>query len=169
MIRYSMIAAVSENQVIGNGPRIPWHIPEDLQLFKRLTSGNILIMGRKTFESIGKALPGRTTLVVTRSPETFRSPGPVPVPAFSSPRLALEHAATLAEDQDGEKKNSEIFIAGGAEIYRQMISGAEKLYISRVPGRYDGDILFPGIPADEWKLVSEEDHGKFRLEIYTRK
>ena len=161
MNSYSLIAAVSENLVIGKDNRMPWHVPEDLRQFKRRTTGNIIVMGRKTFESIGKALPGRTTIVITSNPGDFNS-------RYSAVGLhtaeSLDKALRAAEELDGE-----IFIAGGASVYRQAIEGAGKLYISKIPGIYDGDTFFPEFRDGRWELESAEPDQGFTLEVYRRK
>ena len=165
-MNYSLIAAVSDNYVIGLGNEIPWHISEDLKLFKKLTLGNILIMGRKTFESIGKPLPGRTTIVVSGSAEVRKELEASGICVCRSLESALNEAEKTAEKSD--KGSPEIFVAGGASIYSQAISGAEKLIISRVPGTFDGDRFFPRFSESDWNLEKKEDFADFSLEIYNR-
>ena len=163
MTKYSIIAAVSDNYAIGKNNSIPWHISEDLKLFKRLTLNNIIIMGRLTFESIGKALPGRKTIVVTGTPDVFmKDRNDRELYAAGS----LDAALTLAGEMSSADE-AKVFVAGGASIYRQAFSGAEKLYISRIPGEYDADTFFPR-PGTEWRMESSEQFGEFRLEIYSR-
>jgi len=122
------IAAMSLNRVIGSGNRIPWHLPEDFAWFKRTTMGGVLLMGRKTFESIGKPLPGRETIVLTRSGwsnsgvKTASSPDSLPIPADDS---------------------REVFVCGGAEIYAQLLSRCSDLYLTVVQREVDGDAFFP--------------------------
>ena len=162
MINYSIIVAVSDKLVIGKDNLMPWHVPEDLRHFKRLTTGNTIIMGRKTFDSIGKALPGRTTIVVTSSPDAFIS-------KHQADRLSaagsLEEALSLAA-QTPEKQ---IFVAGGASIYRQALGGAQKLYLSRIPGDFEGDTHFPEFRDGGWDLESSEQYNGFKLEVYLKK
>jgi dihydrofolate reductase len=167
MIGYSLIAAVSDSLVIGSNNRMPWHIPEDLKLFKRLTSGNIIIMGRKTFDSIGKALPGRKTIVITRNPEEFKA---LHKSGNISVCTSLTDALTEAEKLSGEEGSKrQIFVAGGASIYKQAIDNAEKLYLSRIPGEFTGDTFFPEFSKQKWKLESTEAQDGFSLEIYLRR
>jgi len=136
-----IIAAVSDNNVIGRGNALPWRSPEDLARFKALTLGNTLIMGRKTFESIGRPLPGRTTLVLTHR-DDFAAPG-----------------VLVAHDRPGAialVPGPIAFVAGGADIYRLFLPVASKLFLTRVHGTYDGDTYFPPFDPGEWSLVSSE-------------
>ncbi len=155
-----IIAAVSENNVIGNGNALPWRIPEDLARFKALTLGNTLIMGRKTFESIGRPLPGRTTVVLTRRAD-FAAPG---VLVAHDPKEAL----SLVQGEN-------VFVAGGADVYRLFLPFASKLFLTRVHGVYDGDTHFPPFEADEWSLASSEPCSRgaatpsITFEVYARK
>jgi dihydrofolate reductase len=121
------IAAISANRVIGKNSQIPWHLPEDFKWFKRLTSGHTLLMGRKTFESIGKPLPNRTTLVLSRS--GFQYPGVLTIKNLSEARPA-------APDQ-------KIFVCGGAEIYALALPFCSELYLTHVRREVDGDTFFP--------------------------
>lgn len=166
-MKYNIIAAIADNFAIGLNNEIPWHISEDLRLFKKLTLGNIVIMGRKTFESIGKPLPGRTTIVVSSSEKVCEVLGEAGIRVLSSFEAAIEAAAAIAnETSDG---NSQIFVAGGASIYAQAIDGADKLYISNVPGSFDGDTFFPKFSEENWKLETEKKFSDFTQKIYSRK
>jgi len=139
----SIIAAVSDNNVIGRNNAIPWHLSTDLKRLKSLTMGHHMLMGRKTFESLQRPLPGRTIVVITRDPD-FRPDG---VLAAHS----LEQAIDLASLDD------EIFIAGGAQIYEQAIPRADRMYITRVHVEIDGDTFFPEFDdVTEWALVDAE-------------
>lgn len=138
----SIIVAIAEKGVIGGGNELLWHIPDDLKRFKRITSGHSVIMGRKTFESIGKPLPNRRNIVITRNPE-FRAEG---IEVANSLNVAL--GLTKTED--------EVFIIGGGEIYRQALPMATKLYITRVHANFEGDTYFPEIPTQQWQLVCSE-------------
>lgn len=141
MTDFSIIAAVSENNVIGNRNTLPWRIPEDLARFKALTLGHTLVMGRKTFESIGRALPGRTTLVLTRR-DDFAVPG-----------------VLVAHDRDAAvalAPGAHVFVAGGADIYAQFLPIVTRMYLTRVAGVYPGDTYFPPFDVAQWKLVSSE-------------
>ena len=160
MTKVWIIAAVSGNNVIGNGNALPWRIPEDLARFKALTLGNTLIMGRKTYESIGRPLPGRTTLVLTRR-EDFAAPG-----------------VLVAHDRSGAMAlvpGPNAFVAGGADIYRLFLPVASKLFLTRVHGAYDGDTYFPPFDAGAWSLASSEPCSRaaatpsITFEVYERK
>ena len=124
---YRAIAAMAENRVIGNRNTIPWHLPEDFKWFKNTTMGATLLMGRKTFESIGRPLPGRQTIILSRS--QFSIPNTVTVQAIDS----IETVAT----------SDTIWVAGGAEIYQLMLPKCSDLYITRVHQKPDGDTFFP--------------------------
>ncbi len=132
------IAAMSLNRVIGAGNRIPWHLPEDFKWFKQITTGHILVMGRRTFESIGKPLPNRTTLVLTRTQWTH--PGVQP----------LQNLADLPERIAGRQA----FICGGAQIYEQTLPFCSELYLTLVKRQVEGDAYFPPF-EDRFELVTE--------------
>lgn len=166
-IKVTLIAAVAANNVIGNGPDIPWRLSSDFIHFKRTTLGKPLIMGRKTFESIGKPLPGRTTLVVTRQ-KGYQPDG---VLVIDSLEAAIEHAKTIAK-ADGV---DEVMVAGGAEIYRQAMDMADKMIISHVNLKPQGDALFPAIDPEIWQLnaklpvnPSPKDTTDYKIHVYTR-
>jgi dihydrofolate reductase len=127
MNSFKAIAAMSENRVIGRGNQIPWHLPEDFKWFKQTTTGHVLVMGRKTFESIGRPLPNRTTLVLSRG--GFAHPGVVTI------RTPAEIAAHSA--------GRTVFIAGGAEIYAQLLPFCSELLLTRVKRTVEGDAFFP--------------------------
>jgi dihydrofolate reductase len=138
------IAAMSENRVIGQGNRIPWHLPEDFRWFKQTTMGHVLLMGRKTFESIGRPLPGRETWVLSRS--GWKYPG--------------VRVLTRLEEVQLEEQGREIFVCGGAEIYRQTLGFCRDLYLTRVRRVVEGDAFFPEFEPDfEWvaDLMETED------------
>ncbi|MFA7348790.1 MAG: dihydrofolate reductase [Desulfurivibrionaceae bacterium] len=137
-----LIAAMAKNRVIGRGNAIPWHIPSELQRFKGMTMGHTLIMGRKTFESIGRPLPGRKTVIVSRNPE-YRAPG-----CFVAPSLAAAIALCDAEET--------IFIAGGGEIYREALRLAEAIYLTVLDREVGGDIRFPEFDPNQFRAISEE-------------
>lgn len=143
----SIIAAVSDNGVIGNGNRMIWHLPADFRYFRNTTRGHYVIMGRKTFESLGgKPLKERTNLIVTRNPD-YKPEGCI---VFHSLAAALQRC----EDDEQE----EIFILGGADIYRQSMALADKLYITEVHGRFKGDASFPPVDRLIWRETRREDH-----------
>ena len=147
-MRVSLIVGMAENGVIGRDNTLPWHIPADLQYFKRVTLGKPIIMGRKTFESIGRPLPGRTNIVLTRQ-AGFAAAG-VQVVA------TLEAAIACARQQAAADGVDEIMVIGGAAVYAEALPRAERLYITRVHQRPEGDAHFPEPDPDEWKRVSAE-------------
>lgn len=127
MKQFKAIAAMSSNRVIGNRNKIPWHLPEDFKWFKRMTTGNIIVMGRKTFESIGKPLPNRTTVVLSRS-------------GFSYPGVqTIKDMAELRPESD----TRDIFICGGADVYAQALPLCSDLYLTLVKRTVEGDAFFP--------------------------
>jgi dihydrofolate reductase len=142
--------------VIGAGRDIPWHISEDLQRFKRLTIGQVVIMGRKTFASIGRPLPGRTTFVITRD-RMWRGEGVRALPF-------VDEAIRLARDLGPDA----IFVAGGGEIYRAAWDHLELLEITEVDLEPAGDVTFPPIPAAEWAEIDREPHEGFSFVSYRR-
>lgn len=145
--RVSLIAAVAENSVIGAGNEIPWRLSTDMKRFKRLTIGKPVIMGRKTAESLGRPLMDRTNIVVTR--KELVMPGFVRVTSIDE---AIEVAADELEALGGD----EIIVAGGGEIYAATIDAADRLYVTHVDIRPDGDTHFPPI-GDHWRILSSED------------
>src|SRR4030042_5157517 len=152
--RISIIAAISENRALGKDNKLLWHIPEDLQRFKELTTGHPVIMGRKTFESLGRSLPNRTNIVVTRD-KMFEIPG---VTIARSLQEAIETAKREENKENRVNKvNREIFIIGGGQIYEQAIKFADKLYLTLVEGEYEADTFFPDY-SEFKKVVSEEPH-----------
>jgi dihydrofolate reductase len=150
------IAAVARNGVIGADGDIPWRIPEDWQRFKRLTMGQVLIMGRKTWASIGRPLPGRTTYVVTRD-KMWRGED-----VFAVPSLDEAFAAAAAREPET------VFVAGGGEIYRAAWDRLTGLEITEVDADPEGDVTFPEISSDEWREISREPHFGFAYVGYRR-
>jgi dihydrofolate reductase len=143
-----LVAAVARNGVIGANGGLPWRLSSDLKRFKALTWGKPLVMGRKTFASIGRALPGRDTIVVTRDP-AFASAGVFVVHDLDAGLdLAAERASTMGAD--------EIVIAGGGEIYAQTIARASRLFITEVALDAEGEARFPPIDPQEWREISRE-------------
>lgn len=143
-MKLSIIVAVAENGVIGRGNDLPWRLSADLRRFKRLTMGHAVIMGRKTWESIGRPLPGRRMIVVTRQPN-FQADG-------CELAASLPAACGLAS----AGATNEAFIIGGAEIYRQALPLASRLYLTRVHATIAGDKFFPDYAASDWQLASSE-------------
>ena len=142
----SIIVAIAQNGTIGDKNSLLWHIKEDMRFFRTTTSGHAVVMGRKTFESLGsRPLPKRTNIVITRADRAFEG-------ALTA--HSLEEAIRLAEGDE------EIFIIGGAQIYREALRIADRMYITRVMHDYDGDTSFPDIDLSEWELVAEEKHDR---------
>ena len=140
----SLIAAMAKNNVIGSNNSLIWHLPADLKHFKNITSGHTVIMGRKTYESIGKPLPNRRNIVITHS-DTFTAEG-------------CEIFYSLQEAVDACLEEEEVFIIGGAEIYKQSLHAADKLYITRIYKEFEGDAHFPEFSLSEWRLLSYYRH-----------
>jgi dihydrofolate reductase len=150
------IAAVARNGVIGADGDIPWRIPEDWQRFKRLTMGQVLIMGRKTWASIGRPLPGRTTYVVTRDK------------MWRGEDVYAARSLDEAFDQAAARKPETIFVAGGGEIYRAVWDRLTRLEVTEVDAEPEGDVTFPEIRSDEWREVFREPHSGFAFVGYRR-
>lgn len=141
----NIVVAVSENQVIGKDNQLLWHLPNDMKFFKNTTWGMPVIMGRKTYESLGKPLTGRTNIVVTTNTE-WSAPGTIAV-------NSLEAALTAAADTDAR----EVYVIGGGEIYRHALPVTHRVYQTRVHTLIEGDTFFPELPASEWSLHSRLD------------
>ena len=142
----SLIVAASDNFAIGKDNQLLWHLPNDLKFFKRTTSGRSIIMGRKTYESLGKALPNRQNIVVSRQADLELFDAKV----FSS----LEEAIAFCKEEE------EVFIIGGAEIYKQSLHLVDKIYITKVHHEFDADAYFPEVDFSAWKVIFEEHHQK---------
>lgn len=138
----SFIFAMDENRVIGKGNELPWHLPEDLKFFKRTTMGHPIIMGRKTFESIGRPLPGRENIILTRNKD-FQYEG---CTVFNSIEELLDHCAKYTE--------KEFFVIGGGDIFEKLFPYANRLYMTYIYHQFEGDTHFPFLDMNEWKLVS---------------
>lgn len=155
MTRLTLIAAVGRNGVIGTGDTMPWHLPEDLAYFKRTTYGNPMIMGRKTFASIGRALPGRRSIVLTRDRD------------WQHPGVEVAHSLEAALDLAGAVP--EVFIAGGGELYRQTMPLADRLLITEVDLEPEGTITFPAIDSDQWRETAREPGTGLAFVTYERR
>lgn len=155
-----IIAAVADNGVIGADGEIPWYLPEDLRRFKRLTTGNPVLMGRRTYESIladlGEPLPDRTSIVLT-SQDLDTPPG---VRTARSLEEALELARAIGDDV--------VFVAGGASVYEQLLPRADRLELTEVHDAYEGDTRFPEWDPSEWRELSRESHDSFDFVTYER-
>jgi dihydrofolate reductase len=153
MKQFKAIAAMSENRVIGNGNKIPWHLPEDFKWFKLMTIGQVVVMGRKTFESIGKPLPDRTTIVLSRT--NFHYPG-------------VETISDISQiDLDGETRD--VFICGGAQIYEKTLPLCSDLYLTLVKRVVDGDAFFPAFEHQFDLLATVRDTAEFKIQHYRHK
>lgn len=141
----SLIVAVSENNVIGKDNRLPWHLPEDLKYFKNTTWAMPIVMGRKTWESLGKPLPGRTNIVISRN-NGFQAEGAQVV-------RSLQEAEMIAEALDVK----ELFIIGGAEIFNMALPTANRLYLTRIHQDFEGDVFFPPVDENKWQLAFRRD------------
>jgi len=140
-----LICAISKNNVIGNENKLPWSIPEDLKRFKELTSNNWIVMGRKTFDSIGRPLPNRTNIVLSENKNLKIDSAEV----FNSPKEVIEYYKSNSDQKD-------LFIIGGTYIYELFLEYCEYLFITHVDKKYSGDAFFPKIDWNEWKLINEE-------------
>ena len=140
----SLVVAAANNHVIGSDGDLPWHLPDDLRSFKRITTGKPIVMGRKTHESIGRPLPGRQNIVLTRD-AAYATAG-------CDVATSAEEALALAGDAD------EVMVIGGGEIYRAFLPVADRIYLTRVDAEIAGDTEFPPLDETEWELVSSEAH-----------
>ncbi len=167
MVDVVFVVAVARNGVIGNRGDLPWHLPADLKHFKAVTMGKPMIMGRKTYESIGKPLPGRDTVVITRQAD-FAADG---VHVARSWADAREMAETLAKARGAD----EIPVVGGAEIYALALPDTDRIYLTRVDLAPDGDAFFPALDPADWVETESEDHPAegdapaFRFVTYQRR
>lgn len=144
----SAIAAIGKDGVIGRGGRLPWHLPDDLRRFRSITWGKPIIMGRTTYESLGRALPGRTNIILTRQP-SYAAAG---CSMAASPTEALTLAAATGSE--------EAVIIGGGEVFRQFLPRCERIYLTVVEGEFEGDAYFPVSVLDspDWEVIHEERH-----------
>jgi len=160
MTALSLIVAIAKNNVIGINNSLPWYLPEDLKRFRTLTTGHHIIMGRKTYESLGRLLPGRTTVIVTRN-KNYKLEGALIA-------HSLEAAVELC------KNDTEAFVIGGAELYQDGLKLSNKLYITEVDLTVEGDAFFPAVDLGQWQETSREVHTSaqglsFSYITYTRK
>jgi dihydrofolate reductase len=153
---FKAIAAMSLNRVIGAGNRIPWHLPDDFKWFKQMTTGHVIVMGRRTFESIGKPLPNRLTIVLTRSASTI-------------PGVRTVSALSQIDPTDPALAGREIFICGGAQLYQQALPLCSDLYLTLVQRVVEGDTVFPPF-EDQFELAEEVlDSPEFKILHYRRR
>jgi dihydrofolate reductase len=145
VIMISIIAAMDQNRLIGVNNQLPWKLPADMRWFRRNTLGKPVIMGRKTFESLGKPLPDRPNIVVTRD-TAFQAEG---CRVFTDIEAALSYAATLGD---------ELMVIGGASFYEQMLARADRLYLTMIHQAFEGDAWFPAYDVNDWRILQREDH-----------
>jgi dihydrofolate reductase len=150
----SLIAAMDEKGGIGKNNRLPWHLPSDLKRFKKLTMGHNLVMGRKTYETIGKSLPGRVMIVVTHQLDYF----PKDCKIVSS----LDAAIKMAQDNH----ESEVFVIGGGEIFHQAFGLADRIYLTTVHTDVDAEVLFPKIDLNQWEIYESDPLSKYEEDDY---
>lgn len=154
----SIIVAVSENNVIGKDNRLIWRLPADMKFFKEKTTGHVIITGRKNYESIPekfRPLPDRKNIVITRQ-KNYQAPGAIVV-------SSIENALKYVSENHA---NEEVFIIGGAEIYRQTISACKRIYLTRIHHSFEGDAFFPSIPENKWELTQSEEFPSDEKNIY---
>ncbi|CCK74319.1 Dihydrofolate reductase [Oleispira antarctica RB-8] len=149
-MKCALIVAMAENQTIGINNTLPWHLPNDLKYFKQVTMAKPIIMGRKTYESIGRPLPGRTNIVITRQSD-YQAEGIVIV-------NSLPQALAKAEEISLVAGHEEVMVIGGAEIYQQALLQADRLYITHVHAEIEGDAFFPTVEWNDWQEVKREDY-----------
>lgn len=137
----SFIVAMDQNRVIGKNNKLPWHLPADLQYFKKVTMGKPIIMGRKTFESIGRVLPGRENVIVTRNQ------------TYTNSDCTILHSMKEVK-QFADESNQEVFVIGGAEIFNELMPIADRLYITKIQESFEGDTFFQKVDENEWETVS---------------
>ncbi len=155
----SILVAMARNRVIGKDNTLPWYLPADLRHFKALTLGNHIIMGRKTYESIGKPLPGRTNIIITRQ-VNYHAPGAIIV-------NSVDDALRLYTKRDN--RSAQGFIIGGAELYQQTLGLCQRIYMTELQHNFEGDTFFPNLNPDEWNETIREKHysdGKDPLEFH---
>ncbi len=172
-IKLSSIVAIAKNNVIGKDNDLIWHIPEDLKHFKRTTLGKPILMGRKSYDSLGRPLPGRPNIVVSRAYKDIQSGEETPlfkemeaVDAGAKPKVnegpflyaSIEDGIEAAKKMAEEMGLDEIFITGGGEIYKQTLPYTERLYLTVLDREYEGDTFFPELDWSQWKILSEVRH-----------
>ena len=141
-MRLSIVVAMDSNRLIGKDNGLPWHLPADLAFFKKLTTGNTILMGRKTFDSIGRPLPNRRNIVITGNADIEI--------AGCEVVNSIEEALSLAQGE------TEVMVIGGAKLYQQILPSADRLYITRIEGEFEGDTHFPSFNEAEWSQISSD-------------
>ncbi len=142
----SLIVAAATNNAIGKDGKLPWHLPNDMKHFKNVTWGMPIVMGRKTFESLGKALPGRKNIVISRQPG-WKADAVISV-------KNIEDALFVVKEADAK----EVIVIGGGEIYKTLFEKARRIYLTRVEAEPEADTFFPSLKPEEWHLMSQQDH-----------
>ena len=161
-MRLSIVVAMDSNRLIGKDNGLPWHLPADLAFFKKLTTGNTILMGRKTFDSIGRPLPNRRNIVITRNADIEITDCEVV--------NSIEKALSLVQSE------TEVMVIGGAKLYQQILPIADRLYITQIEGEFDGDAYFPSYNEAEWSQISidsrepdENNHHKYHFITFDRR
>lgn len=149
----TVLAAMGANLVIGQGGQMPWHLPEDLAHFKAVTIGHTMVMGRKTYDSIGRALPGRRTIVITRQP------------GWHAPSVEVAHSLAEALALAGP---ADVFVVGGSEVYREAMPYADQMLLTEIEQSPEGDAFFPEFTAADWDETAREPHSGFAFVTYDR-
>jgi len=149
----TVLAAVGANLVIGQGGQMPWHLTEDLAHFKTVTMGHTMVMGRKTYDSIGRALPGRRTIVITRQP------------GWHAPSVEVAHSLAEALSLAGP---ADVFVIGGSEVYREAMPYADQMLLTEVEQSPEGDAFFPTFTSDDWHETTREHHNGYAFVTYDR-
>lgn len=150
-MKISLIAAIAENNCIGNNNKLPWYLPEDLKYFKAITSGKAIIMGRNTYDSLGKPLPNRTNIVITRNKDFSAAEGVRVV-------HSLDEAIKVAEAVAHIQGQDEVLVIGGAQIYTEALNRANRLYLTEVCKTVSGDAFFPDWEKSDWQEMAREKH-----------
>ncbi|HET6629705.1 MAG TPA: dihydrofolate reductase [Woeseiaceae bacterium] len=153
-VKLTIVVAASANDVIGRQGGLPWHLPEDLRRFRQLTWGKPLLMGRRTYEAIGRPLPGRRNIVISRQPGLEID--------------GCEVVATIDEALELVADAPEVMVVGGGEIYRALLPRVDRIEMTRVHMEVEGDTYFPELKAEEWRVVSRENHSGFAFETLER-
>ena len=140
----SIVVAMDENRLIGKDNKLPWHLPADLAYFKKITTGKSIVMGRKTYDSIGRPLPNRRNIVISRNSKTLITGCEV--------ITSIDEVLSITKDED------EVMIIGGASLCEQLLPQVSRLYITKIEGEFDGDVYFPEYDESDWRQVSCESH-----------
>ncbi|OGM14487.1 hypothetical protein A3A76_05810 [Candidatus Woesebacteria bacterium RIFCSPLOWO2_01_FULL_39_23] len=147
-MKVSIIVAVAENNVIGAKNKLPWYLPADLKHFKELTTGHHILMGQKTYESIGKPLPDRVNIILSEDPN------------YHAKECIVVNSINEGVELAKSENEHEFFIIGGASVYKQMLPFTDKIYMTKIHNNFDGDVYFPNIDDKNWREISKESHTK---------